>query len=100
VPTGNIDLAPTALAMLGLPVPDTMDGRVLEEALVDGPEPAAVEVRTREDTAETAWDGGSYRLIVRTSFVGGTAYIDLARVRRRQATVYGVAGSTPATRPP
>ncbi len=83
VPTGNIDLAPTALALLGLPVPDTMDGRVLEEALVDGPEPAAVEVGTREYTAETAWDGGSYRLIVRKSFVGGTAYIDLARVQRR-----------------
>jgi len=28
-----IDLAPTILALLGLPVPDDMDGRILEEFL-------------------------------------------------------------------
>ena len=31
-----IDLAPTVLHMLGLPVPQDMDGRVLEEVLADG----------------------------------------------------------------
>ncbi len=31
-----IDLAPTVLALLGAPVPDDMDGRVLEEIFADG----------------------------------------------------------------
>jgi predicted AlkP superfamily phosphohydrolase/phosphomutase len=35
-----VDLAPTLLHILGEPIPSTMDGRVLEEALVDGFQPA------------------------------------------------------------
>ena len=33
LPSGNIDIAPTVLELLGLPVPDHFDGRVLREAL-------------------------------------------------------------------
>ena len=36
-PTGNVDLAPTVLRILGLPGGESMDGRVLEEALDGGP---------------------------------------------------------------
>lgn len=36
LPSGTIDVAPTALSLLGLPIPDSMVGRVLEEGLVDG----------------------------------------------------------------
>jgi arylsulfatase A-like enzyme len=36
LPTGNVDVAPTAARLLGLRLPQA-DGRVLEEALVDGP---------------------------------------------------------------
>jgi predicted AlkP superfamily phosphohydrolase/phosphomutase len=34
-----VDLAPTILHVLGEPIPSTMDGRVLQEVLVDGFEP-------------------------------------------------------------
>jgi arylsulfatase A-like enzyme len=83
VPTGNIDLASTALALLGLPVPDGMDGRVIGEAFTNGPDIEAVEVDTREITAGTTWSGGSYIVILQKSFVAGTEYVDLARVGRR-----------------
>lgn len=39
-----IDIAPTALHLLGLPVPSHMDGRVLLEAFAEGSRPAATPV--------------------------------------------------------
>ena len=84
VPTGNADLAPTVLWLLGLPIPPGMDGRVLHELLTEGPDPADVDVRTRQHVAETSWGGetGSYRVMVQRSEVDGTAYLDFTRVRR------------------
>lgn len=45
IPSGNIDLAPTILHLLGISPKAPMDGRVLREALVtfDGPPPAVKE---------------------------------------------------------
>ena len=37
VPTSNVDLAPTLLRLLGLTVPASMTGRVIDEALRGGP---------------------------------------------------------------
>ncbi|MEM7745628.1 MAG: alkaline phosphatase family protein, partial [Pseudomonadota bacterium] len=42
VPAGNPDILPTVMTLLGLPVPDGIDGRPLVEALAGGPDPAAV----------------------------------------------------------
>ena len=42
-PTGNIDMAPTVLRILGIPGGDSMEGRVLEEALANGPEAGTVD---------------------------------------------------------
>ena len=54
-PAGIVDIAPTVLALLGLPGAETMDGRVLGEAIEGLEEPTAA--RTSE-TWEAA--GGSY----------------------------------------
>ncbi len=82
VPTGNTDLAPTVLWLLGLPVPPGMDGRVLHEVLRNGPDPSDVEVRTQQHVAETSWGTGSYRVMVQRSEVDGTAYLDFTVVTR------------------
>src|SRR5262249_1647083 len=37
-PTANVDLAPTFLTMLGMAVPPSMEGRVLSEAFLNGPD--------------------------------------------------------------
>jgi hypothetical protein len=69
VPTGVVDLAPTILALLGLPpLPDT-DGRALTEAFTDGPDPSSVRVQT--ETAATLPSGP-----LRRHTVGATAYLD------------------------
>ena len=49
-PAGNADVAPTVLAVLGIDERDGMDGRVLAEALADGPDVEQVAVDTRTHT--------------------------------------------------
>ena len=46
VPAGVVDIAPTILALLGLPPLPDADGRALTEAFADGPDPASVIVRS------------------------------------------------------
>jgi arylsulfatase A-like enzyme len=69
---GNVDVAPTVLALLGIEGAGEMDGRVLGEAMLDGPDPAtaAVETRVHEVAA------GSYRAALQLSHVQGRRYVD------------------------
>ena len=73
VPAGNVDIAPTVLALHGLD-PESCDGRVLREALVDGPDEEQVPVETRRHAVEAA--AGAYRGIVQISEVDGRRYVD------------------------
>lgn len=82
VPTGNIDLAPTLCRLLGVPPADSMKGRALTELFGDGPDFAAVEVREQAHQAERTWEGGRYHLLLHTSTVGETTYIDYTVVTR------------------
>lgn len=79
VPSGNVDIAPTILALLGLPVPSDMEGRPLLEILRDGPEPASVPVRRGRQRVAVAIDHPSahrYRAVLHTSAVGRVRYMD------------------------
>ncbi len=73
-PTGNIDLAPTILHLLGLPGSETMQGRVLHDALRGGPE--TVNWHTTTHKAERTTPNGPYRQSVTVSNVGNTLYVD------------------------
>jgi arylsulfatase A-like enzyme len=87
LPAGLIDLAPTILAMLGLPVPEAMDGRVLTEVLVaapSGPGPD-LEGEPHEErlSAQTALpSGGAYQQWLRRVQVGRTWYLTGAGAER------------------
>ena len=72
-PTGNTDLAPTVLHLLGVGGGETMHGRALREALADG-EP--VEWQTETHRAERPIGGGAYRQHITVSRVDGTTYVD------------------------
>ena len=71
-PTGNIDITPTILHLLGLTGGENMDGRVLHEALATGDAPADIEQRTITHTAEL----GDYRQQVTVTTVGDSVYLD------------------------
>ena len=72
-PTGNTDLAPTVLSILGIPVPEHMQGRVLTEALANG---APVQWTSETHRAERQTPTGTYCQHIRTSRVAETVYID------------------------
>ena len=75
-PTGNIDIAPTVLRILGVSHDDGMEGRVLEEALANGPEIGAVEWSTELHNTERRIGDKVYRQQIQISRVGETTYID------------------------
>lgn len=71
-PSGNVDLAPTILSILGLGAAKEMDGRILSEALVEANDaPSAV---TRELKAERALGAATWRQTLRLTTVGKTSY--------------------------
>ncbi len=74
-PTGQPDLLPTLLTLLGLPVPAGLDGRPVSEMLTRGPAPREVGFLT--ETHEAAHGTGAARLRQRMdiSRVGETSYV-------------------------
>jgi predicted AlkP superfamily pyrophosphatase or phosphodiesterase len=75
LPAGNQDIAPTLLALEGLPVPASMDGRVLAEAMkghANGRTAHAVAKRVEART-------GTYCAEIEVSELGHRRYLDQAR---------------------
>ena len=70
-PAGNVDLLPTILAVLGIPITHAIDGRVLREALSNGTPPHSV-------TRTTLESGGDRPTRLTVSEVDGTRYLDEA----------------------
>jgi len=77
LPTGNVDLVPTILQILGIKVPHQMDGRILSEAVVaptsllPAPKPEAKSIEARKD-----FPSGTWRQTLKISRVGSTIYLD------------------------
>lgn len=78
LPAGIVDVLPTLLTVLGIPVPDHMQGRVLREALSgDGHAEAVAERGT-----VTADGAAGYRAHLAWSRVGTTPYLERGWVER------------------
>jgi arylsulfatase A-like enzyme len=80
-PAGNVDVAPTILALLGIEAGagldrldgrDGLDGRVLVEALAGGPDEEQMMAETRIHTVEA----GAYRAAIQISLIEGRRYVD------------------------
>jgi predicted AlkP superfamily pyrophosphatase or phosphodiesterase len=80
VPTGNVDIAPTLLWLVGVRVPPTMTGRVMGEALRQAPQ-RSVTVDHVTETVNTP--EGGYELTAHLSAVDGYRYLDFTDVTRR-----------------
>jgi hypothetical protein len=75
VPSGNIDIAPTILWILGIEPKQKMSGRVLSEALTFAG-PAIKPAATQQLKAEWKGDGFEWRQYLDTSEVNGVTYLD------------------------
>ena len=71
-PVGNVDVAPTVLALLGIGDETGLDGRAVSEALDGGPDPEEIAVETRVHTVAA----GAYRAALQISTVDGRRYVD------------------------
>ncbi len=80
VPSGNVDFAPTFLHTLDIEIPASMQGRVLHEALRDGPDPSDVRIESSAVRVESP--DGRYRLAAVVSRVDGRTYLDYTTVER------------------
>jgi arylsulfatase A-like enzyme len=80
VPTGNVDIAPTLLFLVGMQPAPTMTGRVIEEALRNGPSIASVRVDHGAEAVKTP--DGSYELTAHISKAAGRTYLDFTEVKR------------------
>lgn len=74
LPTGNVDLAPTILQILGLKPPHKMDGRILFEAMTVAMPSQKVETRTIGATKH--FQAGTWRQSLQISHAGSTTYFD------------------------
>jgi arylsulfatase A-like enzyme len=84
-PSGNVDFAPTFLHLLGLGIPESMEGRVLVEAFETS---RASRVSTKEFSHTSATPDGKYLVTARFSLadIGGKSYryLDSTFVKRRR----------------
>ena len=73
-PTGNVDVAPTILRLLGLPGGESMAGRVLAEALEGSPDGIEWQKETHRAARDTP--AGRYSQTIQVSLVDSAVYLD------------------------
>lgn len=76
LPSGNVDLAPTILHILGLESGNDMSGRVLHESLVDSGSLDIKDWKTELYNAERVLGDLVYRQQITINRVGGTGYLE------------------------
>jgi arylsulfatase A-like enzyme len=74
LPSGNVDLAPTILQILGIKPTSRMDGRILFEAMTAATPSGKPE--TKKIDATKNFQSGTWRQSLQVSLVGSTIYLD------------------------
>ncbi len=75
LPSGNVDLAPTILRILGIALPRQLDGRILSEAM-SGSSLGQLKAETTTIDAGREFPSGKWRQTLKISRVGSTTYLD------------------------
>ncbi len=83
LPTSNVDLAPTILHIHQLPIPASMEGRVMNELLIEKNNSPVTTPKKQIITSTAKYKGGTYSLSVERTLLGKYQYVDFARVERK-----------------
>jgi len=75
IPSGNVDIVPTLLWLMGLKPAAPLDGRVLGEALL-GEAPAVQSVELGRRDAEAGLPGGTWKQFLKFTEVNGVRYLE------------------------
>lgn len=75
MPSGNVDVAPTILKILGVKPAQHVDGRILSEALSLSSTGSA-DIQTKELRAQAKQPGGEWEQTLRVSVVDGVRYLE------------------------
>jgi arylsulfatase A-like enzyme len=74
LPSGNVDIAPTVLHILGIESPQKFDGRVLLEAMEE--KAGRIQALSKTIQATRKFPSGEWQQHLRVSLVGETVYLD------------------------
>jgi len=83
LPTSNVDLVPTILHIHNIPIPVSMDGRVMKELLIDSRKQEELEAKKETIKTEAKFAGGRYILTLERTIYGKYKYVDFASVERQ-----------------
>ena len=82
LPTSNVDIVPTILAIHKLAIPTSMDGRILNELLIDKNDASKESAKKEQLTTSASFPGGMYTLTLHRTTIGKYQYVDFAKVER------------------
>ncbi len=82
IPTSNVDIAPTILATHKLPIPASMEGRIMNELFSNPGKEKKLTVRKESLVTSTPTPVGTYTLTLERTIVGNYQYIDYSKVER------------------
>lgn len=83
LPTSNVDLIPTVLSTLGLPIPKTVDGRVMYEFLLNREERTYPKVKKEIIVTAVNVNKVNYKLLLDRSKFGKYVYVNFSKVTRK-----------------
>ncbi len=82
LPTSNVDIAPTVLHIHQLPIPSSMDGRVMNELLTEKNKGPKMDARKEVISTSGKFEGGTYHLKLERTILGRYKYVDYAKATR------------------
>ncbi len=83
IPTSNVDIVPTILYLHNLPVPSSMDGRVMHELLLSGNKKPLPKVRTERTEVSANYNRGTYKIVLERSILDNKyKYVNFATTTR------------------
>jgi predicted AlkP superfamily pyrophosphatase or phosphodiesterase len=82
LPTSNVDIAPTVLHLQNIPVPASMDGRVVYELLNEKSANSNLKAKTDIVESEVKLSTGNYKVELHRTILGTRTYIDYVKTTR------------------